>query len=144
MGPSQEEGSPFTRPSTLHINGPWLGACILWFTTEDERVASLCLWVGGREQELRVLAFMESLDGMLESNLARDSLILLGDFNGETVGNNRASLKGVTGLPLQHCPILQCPITLLSLPSKVYSGVLKRRLRRSNMAFVLAVGYWTS
>lgn len=39
---------------------------------------------------------MESLDGMLKSNPAGDSLILLVDFNGKIMGSDSLTLKDVS------------------------------------------------
>lgn len=77
----------------------------MWFTTVDERVASLCLWVGGRVLTV-VCTYAPNKSSedsplwspwMIQSNPAGDSLILLGDLSGEIVGNDTATLNGVTG-----------------------------------------------
>ncbi|TWW71634.1 EARP-interacting protein [Takifugu flavidus] len=107
---------------------PQLSACILEFIPVDERVASLRLRVGGRiltvvcaygpNSSSAYPPFLESLEGVLKSAPSGGSLILLGDFNADSVtwrdliGKNGPPDVNPSGvLLLDFCARLRMSIT---------------------------------
>ena len=85
---------------------PQLSRHVLQFSPVNERVTSLCLWVGDRSltvvsayrpnSSVEYKAFLETLGGVLESAPTGDSVVLLGEFN-TRVGSNSVIWRGVNG-----------------------------------------------